>query len=70
MPDSGRRLHSFSVKLLIQPINPQVDCFAATFTHAFTHTTQPDVLFIVHVKDSAFTAARIGRYTLFLLPPQ
>ena len=66
-PDSQRRLHSLSVKLFIQPISPQFDCFAATFTHAFTRTTQPDVLFIVHAEDSAFTTARNRK--LHALPP-
>ena len=43
--------------------------FRATFTHTFTCTLATawlDVLFIVHIGDSAFTTAKIGSYTLFL----
>ena len=45
----------------------ELGCFVATFTHTFTHILakpRADVLFIIHVGDSAFTTAN---YTLFLL---
>ena len=48
----------------------ELGCFVATFTHTFTHILakpQADVLFIIHVGDSAFTTAKIGSYMLFLL---
>ena len=56
-----------------QTNKPLTRLFLATFTHTFTRTlalTWPDVLFIVHAKDSAFTMARTGSYTIFLLPLQ
>ena len=69
-PDSWRKpriLFSQTLELvfgqcvvLIQLIRPKLDSFAATLTHAFTHTlatTRPDVQLIVHAKDSAFTTA-------------
>ena len=40
------------------------------YSYFHQHTTQPDMLFLVHVRDSAFATRRTGSYMFFLLPPQ